>query len=99
MKVKAKYGQCAEITTVPAVIKQMILCGIIALISLTIADFIFGPEVLGGFLASLTVSGVIMVVFQAHVEEISDNVKRFFEKGVEINGKLEYKGSEVHKAL
>ncbi|MGZ5274208.1 MAG: sodium/proton-translocating pyrophosphatase, partial [Kaistella sp.] len=56
------------------------------------------PEVLGGFLAGATVSGVLMGMFQNNAGGAWDNAKKSFEKGVDINGKTFYKGSEPHKA-
>ena len=58
----------------------------------------FGPEVLGGMLAGITVSGVLMGMFQSNAGGAWDNAKKSFEKGVEINGQIYYKKSEPHKA-
>jgi K(+)-stimulated pyrophosphate-energized sodium pump len=60
--------------------------------------FCFGPEVLGGLLAGVTVSGVLMGIFQSNAGGAWDNAKKSFEKGVEINGEIYYKKSEPHKA-
>ena len=49
-------------------------------------------------LAGITVSGVLMGIFQNNAGGAWDNAKKSFEKGVEIDGKMEYKGSEPHKA-
>ncbi len=46
----------------------------------------------------ITVSGVLMGIFQNNAGGAWDNAKKSFEKGVMINGKMEYKGSEAHKA-
>ena len=74
------------------------LPGAIAILSPLIIGFIFGPEVLGGFLAGATVSGVLMGMFQNNAGGAWDNAKKSFEKGVEINGVVFYKKSEPHKA-
>ena len=76
----------------------MMLPGAIALVSPLLMGFIFGPEVLGGFLAGATVSGVLMGMFQNNAGGAWDNAKKSFEQGVDINGKMYYKGSEPHKA-
>ena len=76
----------------------MIAPGAIALITPIIVGFIFGPEVLGGVLAGVTVSGVLMGMFQSNAGGAWDNAKKSFEKGVEINGEMYYKKSEPHKA-
>ena len=69
-----------------------------ALITPVFVGFAFGPEVLGGLLAGVTVSGVLLGMFQNNAGGAWDNAKKSFEAGVEINGKMEYKGSEAHKA-
>jgi hypothetical protein len=74
------------------------LPGAIALITPLIVGFIFGPEVLGGLLAGVTVSGVLMGIFQSNAGGAWDNAKKSFEKGVLINGEMFYKKSEPHKA-
>jgi K(+)-stimulated pyrophosphate-energized sodium pump len=71
---------------------------LIALITPIIIGFAFGPEVLGGLLAGVTVSGVLMGIFQSNAGGAWDNAKKSFEKGVEINGEIYYKKSEPHKA-
>ena len=68
------------------------------LLSPLIIGFLFGPEVLGGFFAGATVSGVLMGMFQNNAGGAWDNAKKSFEKGVEINGEMFYKKSEPHKA-
>ena len=72
--------------------------GAIAILSPLIIGFVFGPEVLGGFLAGATVCGVLMGIFQNNAGGAWDNAKKSFEKGVEINGEMFYKKSEPHKA-
>ena len=63
-----------------------------------IVGFIFGPEVLGGVLAGVTVSGVLMGIFQNNAGGAWDNAKKMIEEGVEINGQNFGKGSDPHKA-
>lgn len=94
---KPEYDKCVAIST-DASIKKMMLPGAIALISPLLMGFVFGPEVLGGFLAGATVSGVLMGMFQNNAGGAWDNAKKSFEKGVEINGETFYKKSEPHKA-
>lgn len=92
-----EYEKCVAIST-DASIKKMMLPGAIALVSPLLIGFIFGPEVLGGFLAGATVSGVLMGMFQNNAGGAWDNAKKSFEKGVDINGEMHYKGSDPHKA-
>ncbi len=96
-KAEPEYDKCVAIST-KASIREMILPGSIALITPVIIGFSFGPEVLGGLLAGITVSGVLMGIFQNNAGGAWDNAKKSFEKGIEIDGKMEYKGSEPHKA-
>ena len=96
-KAKPEYDKCVAIST-QASIREMMLPGAIALITPVVVGFAFGPEVLGGLLAGVTVSGVLMGMFQNNAGGAWDNAKKSFEAGVEINGKMEYKGSEAHKA-
>ncbi|WP_026968226.1 sodium-translocating pyrophosphatase [Algoriphagus terrigena] len=96
-KAKPEYEKCVEIST-KASIREMIAPGAIALITPIIIGFAFGPEVLGGLLAGVTVSGVLMGMFQSNAGGAWDNAKKSFEKGVEIDGEIYYKKSEPHKA-
>jgi K(+)-stimulated pyrophosphate-energized sodium pump len=96
-KAKPEYDKCVAIST-QASLKEMMLPGAIALITPVAVGFAFGPEVLGGLLAGVTVSGVLMGMFQNNAGGAWDNAKKSFEAGVEINGKMEYKGSDAHKA-
>lgn len=94
---KPEYDKCVDIST-KASIREMIAPGLIALIVPVAAGFAFGPEVLGGLLAGVTVSGVLMGIFMNNAGGAWDNAKKSFEKGVMVNGVMEYKGSEPHKA-
>lgn len=94
---KPEYDKCVAIST-EASLKKMMLPGAIAILSPLVIGFVFGPEVLGGFLAGATVSGVLMGMFQNNAGGAWDNAKKSFETGVEINGQMFYKKSEPHKA-
>ena len=94
---KPEYDKCVAIST-EASLKKMMLPGAITIVSPLLIGFILGPEALGGFLAGATVSGVLMGIFQNNAGGAWDNVKKSFEKGVEINGEVFYKKSEPHKA-
>ena len=92
-----EYEKCVAIST-KASIREMMLPGAIALITPVLIGFIFGPEVLGGTLAGVTVSGVLMGMFQSNAGGAWDNAKKSFESGVVIDGETYYKKSEPHKA-
>jgi K(+)-stimulated pyrophosphate-energized sodium pump len=94
---KPEYDKCVAIST-EASLREMMLPGSIALITPLIVGFGFGPEVLGGLLAGVTVSGVLLGMFQNNAGGAWDNAKKSFEAGVEINGVMQYKGSDAHKA-
>lgn len=96
---KAEYGKCVEIST-QAAIKQMVLPGLMAVVVPVLIAFLpgFGVESLGGMLAGVTVSGVLMAIFQSNAGGAWDNAKKSFEEGVEINGQMYYKKSDPHKA-
>ena len=104
-KAKPEYEKCVAIST-KASIREMMLPGAIALLVPIIVGFGFkgvfpsvsSAEILGGLLAGVTVSGVLMGIFQSNAGGAWDNAKKSFEKGVEINGEMHYKKSEPHKA-
>lgn len=93
----AEYAKCVEIST-QASIKEMMLPGLLAVAAPAIVGFIFGAETLGGLLAGVTVSGVLMAIFQSNAGGAWDNAKKMFEDGIEVNGKTYKKGSDAHKA-
>ena len=94
---KAEYGKCVEISTKSA-IKQMVLPGLLAVVIPILVGFIGDKEMLGGLIAGVTISGVLMAIFQANAGGAWDNAKKMFEEGVEVNGQKYYKGSDAHKA-
>ena len=94
---KAEYDKCVEIST-KASIREMILPGLLAILSPVFIGFVGGSEMLGGLLVGVTVCGVLMAIFQSNAGGAWDNAKKMFEEGVEIKGKMYYKGSDPHKA-
>ncbi len=103
---KPEYDKCVAIST-QASLKEMMLPGLLTIgFPLVIAFFpmLFGmnklaiAEMLGGYMAGVTVSGVLWAIFQNNAGGAWDNAKKSFEAGVEINGEMTYKGSEAHKA-
>jgi K(+)-stimulated pyrophosphate-energized sodium pump len=95
----AEYGKCVEIST-KAALREMVLPGVMAVVVPVAVAFMpgLGVEALGGLLAGVTVTGVLMAIFQSNAGGAWDNAKKSFEEGVEINGKMYYKKSEPHKA-
>ena len=104
---KPEYAKCVDIST-KAALREMMLPGILT-IGFPIAIVLLGKlvypennqiiaEMLGGYMAGVTVSGVLWAVFQNNAGGAWDNAKKSFEAGVEINGEMTFKGSEAHKA-
>lgn len=94
---KPEYGKCVEIST-NAALKEMILPGLITIITPLLVGFFMGAEPLGSYMAGVTVSGVLWAIFQNNAGGAWDNAKKSFEAGIEIDGKMTYKGSDAHKA-
>tara|TARA_B100000963_G_scaffold148267_1_gene129080 strand:+ start:51364 stop:53508 length:2145 start_codon:yes stop_codon:yes gene_type:complete len=92
-----EYAKCVDIST-KAALKEMIFPGLLTIISPVLIGLIFGAEPLGGYMAGVCVSGVVWAIFQNNSGGAWDNAKKSFESGVEIKGKMTYKGSEEHKA-
>ncbi len=101
-----EYGKCVDIST-QAALKEMMLPGamtiafplIIGLVPLLFgADPAWAAETLGGYMAGVTVSGVLWAIFQNNAGGAWDNAKKSFEAGVEIDGEMTFKGSDAHKA-
>ena len=94
---KAEYSKCVAISTQSA-IKEMIVPGLLAILTPVFIGFLFGPQTLGGLLAGVTVTGVLMAIFQSNSGGAWDNAKKMIEEGVEIDGHQYGKGSDMHKA-
>lgn len=94
---KAEYGKCVEISTQSA-IKQMVKPGLLAVLAPVLVGFLGGAEMLGGLLAGVTVTGVLMALFQSNAGGAWDNAKKMIEEGYEMDGVKLGKGSEAHKA-
>ncbi len=93
----ADYEKCIEIST-KASIREMILPGLLAIISPVAVGFLGGPEMLGGLLAGVTVSGVLLAIFQSNAGGAWDNAKKMIESGFTHNDIKYGKGSDAHKA-
>ena len=105
-KGKPEYDKCVDIST-KASLRQMMAPGLLTILfplGIAFLPMLFGmdnkeiAEMLGGYMAGVTVSGVLWAIFQNNAGGAWDNAKKSFEAGVEINGEMTYKGSEAHKA-
>ena len=96
-KGKPEYAKCVDIST-KAALKEMLLPGLITIITPIFIGLLFGAEPLGGYMAGVCVSGVMWAIFQNNAGGAWDNAKKSFEAGVEIDGEMTFKGSEAHKA-
>ena len=103
---KPEYDKCVDIST-KASLRQMMLPGlltigfplVIAFLPLALRmDSLMVAEMLGGYMAGVTVSGVLWAIFQNNAGGAWDNAKKSFEAGVMVDGEMTYKGSEAHKA-
>ena len=93
----AEYGKCVEISTQSA-IKEMVATGMVAILTPVAVGFGGGATMLGGVLAGVTASGVLLALFQSNAGGAWDNAKKMVEEGYEIGGVKHGKGSDVHKA-
>jgi len=87
-----EIDKCVAIVT-DGSLKEMIIPGVLALVSPLLVGFIMGREALGGFLAGATVTGLLLGIFMANTGAIWDNSKKWIEEG-----NLGGKGSDAHKA-
>ncbi len=103
---KPEYDKCVEIST-KASLREMMLPGVLTIgfpLVIAFVPLLFGmeklavAEMLGGYMAGVTVSGVLWAIFQNNAGGAWDNAKKSFEAGIEIDGKMTYKGSDAHKA-
>ncbi|WP_194851856.1 sodium-translocating pyrophosphatase [Nonlabens antarcticus] len=103
---KPQYDKCVDIST-KASLREMVLPGVLTIgfpLVIAFVPMIFGmnplaiAEMLGGYMAGVTVSGVLWAIFQNNAGGAWDNAKKSFEAGVLINGEMTYKGSDAHKA-
>jgi K(+)-stimulated pyrophosphate-energized sodium pump len=103
---KPEYDKCVDIST-KASLKEMMLPGILTIgfpLVITFLPMLFGmgnlviAEMLGGYMAGVTVSGVLWAIFQNNAGGAWDNAKKSFEAGVMVDGEMTFKGSEAHKA-
>jgi K(+)-stimulated pyrophosphate-energized sodium pump len=103
---KPEYDKCVEIST-EASLREMMLPGLLTIgfpLVITFLPMLFGmdklmiAEMLGGYMAGVTVSGVLWAIFQNNAGGAWDNAKKSFEAGVMINGEMTHKGSPAHEA-
>ena len=92
-----EYAKCVDIST-KAALKEMLMPGLITIITPILIGLFFGAEPLGGYMAGVCVSGVMWAIFQNNAGGAWDNAKKSFEDGVEINGEMTFKGTDAHKA-
>jgi K(+)-stimulated pyrophosphate-energized sodium pump len=86
------YGRCVDISTLAA-LREMILPGVLAVLSPVLVGFLGGVPMLTGFLVGVTVSGVSLAIFMSNTGGAWDNAKKTIEGGASGG-----KGSDAHKA-
>ena len=85
-------ARCVAIST-QAAIREMILPGVLAVVSPVAVGFVLGISGLGGLLAGSLVTGVLMALMMANAGGAWDNAKKYIEEGHHGG-----KGSDAHKA-
>ncbi|MDZ7741267.1 MAG: sodium-translocating pyrophosphatase [Bacteroidota bacterium] len=93
----ADYERCVEISTKRS-LKEMVVPGLLAIITPAVIGYLGGAEMLGGLLAGVTSTGVLLAIFQSNAGGAWDNAKKMVEEGIIIEGEMHQKGSELHKA-
>lgn len=91
-KSKPDYAKCVDIST-SAALKEMIIPGVLAVLSPIVIGFVLGASALGGLLVGSLASASMLAVFMANAGGAWDNAKKLIE-----SGKYGGKGSEAHKA-
>ena len=91
-KSKPDYKNCVAIST-HAALRQMILPGILAIVSPIIIGVLLGAEALGGMLGGSLTTGVLLAIFMSNSGGAWDNAKKYIEGGHHGG-----KGSPSHKA-
>lgn len=94
---KVECDKCVAIST-RASLREMVLPGMLAIVAPILTGFTGGPEMLGGLLAGVTVSGVLLAIFQSNAGGAWDNAKKMIESGVVVDGVTYGKGSDAHAA-
>lgn len=89
---KPDYAKCVDIST-SAALKEMIIPGVLAVLSPIVIGFVLGAGALGGLLVGSLASASMLAVFMANAGGAWDNAKKLIE-----SGKYGGKGSEAHKA-
>jgi len=89
---KPDSARCVDISTTAA-LKEMILPGVIAVLTPVIVGFVLGKEALGGTLAGATLCGVFLALFMSNAGGAWDNAKKYIEEGHHGG-----KGSDAHHA-
>jgi len=93
----AEYEKCVEIST-KASLKEMVLPGLLAIIAPAVVGYLGGAEMLGGLLAGVTASGVLLAIYQSNAGGAWDNAKKMIEEGVTHEDVHHTKGGDSHKA-
>jgi inorganic pyrophosphatase len=96
------HAKCIKIST-DASLKEMILPGLLVMISPIVTGAFFGVEAVSGLLVGSLTSGVQLAISQANTGGAWDNAKKYVEKGcvkIEVNGEqvVQGKGTQLHKA-
>ena len=99
-KARPDTARCVDISTAAA-LQRMRIPGAMAIVTPVVIGFLMGAEALGGLLAGVTVSGVLLAIFMSNAGGAWDNAKKSFESGDGfrmLDGEVMGKGTEAHHA-
>ncbi len=91
-KATADFRRCVDISTAAA-LKEMVVPGLLAIVAPVAVGFIGGATMLGGMLAGVTATGVLLAIFMSNAGGAWDNAKKYIEAGAHGG-----KGSDSHHA-
>ena len=94
---KVEYERCVAIST-RASLREMVIPGLLGIGAPVVTGFCGGSEMLGGLLAGVTVSGVLLAIFQSNAGGAWDNAKKMIEAKIVINDTTYGKGTDAHSA-
>jgi K(+)-stimulated pyrophosphate-energized sodium pump len=89
---RADYAKCVDISTATA-LRELAVPGLLAVLTPLVIGLLFGPAALGGLLAGVIASGLMLALTMTTAGAAWDNAKKYIEQG-NFGGK----GSETHKA-
>ena len=92
------HAKCIAIST-QASLREMILPGLLVIATPIATGVVFGTSAVAGLLSGAISSAIQMAISSSNTGGAWDNAKKYVEKGcVLVDGVVQGKGSEIHKA-